>query len=58
MSQKSFERESFRDRHKIFYVTYGQKLTILHPLEVEIRGKNSLSLVSKHAYTRRFDTKN
>ena len=30
MSQKSFE-----DRHKIFYVTYGQKLTILHPLEAD-----------------------
>ena len=26
----SFERKSFEDRQKIFYVTYGQKLTILH----------------------------
>ena len=33
---------------KFFYVTYRQKITILHPLEAEARGKNSLSLVSKH----------
>ena len=39
MSRESFDRESAEDRQKIFYVTYGQKLTILHPLEVEVREK-------------------
>ena len=33
------KKKSFKDGQKIFYVTYGHKLTILHPLEVEVREK-------------------
>ena len=43
MSRELLEIESFEDHQKIFYVTYGQKRTILHPLEVEIREKNFIN---------------
>ena len=47
MSWETFEGESFEDRQKLFYVTYGQKLTILHSLEVEVREKKIIDFAVK-----------